>query len=278
MPNQNESLDVSAKSIDEAIEQGLRQLGLSREQVNIEIISEGKRGIFGLGSEEATVRLVPKVEEEAESPQPEAPLEPGVAETSVEEQSLAEPVAAQIDAETDEEAAPAPTSEPKQAEAMADKDQAVAEIATEYLSGLLDRMGVEAEITTREGADLVDPGEKPPLVLDITGNDLGILIGRRSETLQALQYMVRLMISKRMGSWQGVVIDVESYRARRRRSLHQMANRMAERAITNHERVVMEAMSAYERRIIHVTLRDHPDVITKSIGRDNNRKVTIIPK
>jgi spoIIIJ-associated protein len=128
------------------------------------------------------------------------------------------------------------------------------------------------------GTDMIEPGEKAPLVLDVTGKDLGILIGRRSETLQALQYMVRLMVSKEMGSWQRVVVDVESYRARRRQSLRQMAQRMAERAIASRERVVMEAMSAYERRIIHVALRDHPAVFTKSIGRENNRKVTIIPK
>ena len=104
------------------------------------------------------------------------------------------------------------------------------------------------------------------------------MIGRRSETLQALQYMVRLMVSKDMGSWQRIVVDVESYRSRRRKSLQRMARRMAERATNNQERVVLEAMTPYERRIIHITLRDHPAVYTKSIGQDNNRKVTIIPK
>jgi spoIIIJ-associated protein len=160
--------------------------------------------------------------------------------------------------------------------AAADKD--MANIAAKYLEGLLWRMGIQAKITTRLGQELVEPGERAPLVLDISGQDLGVLIGRRSETLQALQYMVRLMVSKEMGRWQQIVVDVESYRSRRRRSLEQMAHRMAERAIANRERVVMEAMSAYERRIIHVALRDHPAVFTKSIGRDNNRKVTIIPK
>jgi spoIIIJ-associated protein len=156
--------------------------------------------------------------------------------------------------------------------------QDVGAVAANYLHQLLEHMGVEAEIATRWGEDLVETGEKAPLVLDVTGKDLGILIGRRSETLQALQYMVRLMVSKELGSWQRIVVDVESYRARRRQSLRQMAQRMAERAVANRERVVMEAMSAYERRIIHVALRDHPAVFTKSLGRENNRKVTIIPK
>jgi spoIIIJ-associated protein len=139
-------------------------------------------------------------------------------------------------------------------------------------------MGIEADIVVRPAPDLVDPGDEAPLVLDITGRDLGILIGRRNETLQALQYVVRLMVSKEMGSWQRIVVDVESYRSRRRQTLHQIARRMAERAVANRERVVLEAMPPYERRIIHMTLRDHPSVTTKSIGRENNRKVTIIPK
>ncbi|MCB0212608.1 MAG: KH domain-containing protein, partial [Anaerolineae bacterium] len=162
--------------------------------------------------------------------------------------------------------------------AATDSDSDVANIAKSYLEELLEYMGIEATVTPRIAPDLVDPGEEPPLVLDVTGKDLGILIGRRSETLQALQYMVRLMVSKDMQSWQRIVVDVESYRARRRRSLSQMAKRMAERAVASGERVVMESMSAYDRRIIHVALRDHPDVFTKSIGRESNRKVTIIPK
>ncbi|MDX1520756.1 MAG: R3H domain-containing nucleic acid-binding protein, partial [Anaerolineae bacterium] len=118
----------------------------------------------------------------------------------------------------------------------------------------------------------------PPLVLDVTGSDLGILIGRRSETLRALQYMVRLMVSKEMSHWTPIVIDVESYRVRRRNSLRQLAEKMADRAAKSQRKVVMESMPAYERRIIHITLRNHPDVITKSVGSDDNRKVTIIPK
>jgi spoIIIJ-associated protein len=116
------------------------------------------------------------------------------------------------------------------------------------------------------------------LVLDITGNDLGILIGRRSETLQSLQYMVRIMVSKETSSWHPIVVDVEAYRVRRRRSLLQMAEKMAERAATTHKRVVLEAMPPHERRIIHLALKSHPAVFTKSVGSEDSRKVTIIPK
>lgn len=151
-------------------------------------------------------------------------------------------------------------------------------VAANYLSGLLERMGIKAQVTARVVPELVEENEKPPLVLDITGNDLGILIGRRSETLQVLQYMVRLMVSKHFNRWEPVVVDVESYRLRRRRSLHQMAETMAERAISTGRRVVLEAMPAHERRLIHLALRDHPKVYTKSVGNDESRKVTIAPK
>jgi spoIIIJ-associated protein len=89
---------------------------------------------------------------------------------------------------------------------------------------------------------------------------------------------MRLMVSKELGSWQPLVVDVESYRARRRQSLRNMAQRMADRAVANQERVVLEAMPAYERRIIHIALRDNPSVTTQSIGHEKNRKVTILPK
>jgi spoIIIJ-associated protein len=139
-------------------------------------------------------------------------------------------------------------------------------------------MGIQAKVTHRYGADLVEADEAAPLVLDVTGGDLGILIGRQSETLQALQFMVRTMVSKETGEWQPIVVDVESYRARRRQSLRRLAEKMAERVVATHKKVVLEAMPAHERRIIHITLRDHPAVTTKSVGSDDNRKVTIIPK
>jgi spoIIIJ-associated protein len=271
MTNQNESLDVSAKTIEEAIEQGLSRLGLSRDQVEIQILNEGKRGILGFGSEDATVRLIPKHPLIEETPAARPAIIPVEAEPEV------EPI-------VEEEAPPVIPSlqidEPEESEQddIPAHDRRALEIAEKHLAELLQLMGIEADIVVRPAPDLVDPGDEAPLVLDITGRDLGILIGRRNETLQALQYVVRLMVSKELGSWQRIVVDVESYRSRRRQTLHQIAKRMAERAVANRERVVLEAMPPYERRIIHMTLRDHPSVTTKSIGRENNRKVTIIPK
>ncbi|HMQ50598.1 MAG TPA: RNA-binding cell elongation regulator Jag/EloR [Anaerolineae bacterium] len=271
---ERESLDVSAKTVEEAIQVGLRQLNLTRDQVDVEIITEGKKGLFGLGAEDAIVRLKPKVQA-APPPLPEpqpvvsAPVEEEETFQAVTEDSEVSEDDFQLADEADFEMPGGPEAE---------LDADVEALAKLHLENLLSLMDIRAEVTTRLGEDLVDPGDEPPLVLDITGKDLGILIGRQSETLQAIQYMVRLMISKETRSWQRVVVDVESYRARRRSSLKQMALRMAERVASSGERVVMEAMPAYDRRIIHMTLRDHPDVLTRSVGRDSNRKVTIIPK
>jgi spoIIIJ-associated protein len=285
MPNQNESLDVNAKTVDEAIEQGLNQLGLTRDQVDIQIINEAKRTLFGFKSEEALVRLTPRSQakdslSEAESSPPDTdpPDEITVSETDESASLQPDETPLELEGKTAEETLSVESPDGTISAEDGDLKQKVAEIGQESLAGLLEHMGIKAKITTRMAPDLVDPGEEPPLVLDVTGKDLGILIGRRNETLQALQYMVRLMVNKRMASWQRIVVDVESYRARRRNSLRKIANRMAERAVTNGERVVLEAMPAYERRLIHIALRNHPAVFTKSIGRDKNRKVTIIPK
>lgn len=269
MPEKEKNLDVNAKSVEEAVEQGLAQLGLTKDQVDIEILSEGKRGLFGLGSEEATVRLTPKGQSQPDDETPPSSAETPAPETPAADENDEADEVTDSHIEPDEaEAAPAPESD----------DKTVEKIGVDYLSELLQHMGVEATVETRYATDLAEPDEDPPLVFDVIGQDLGILIGRRNETLQALQYMVRLMVSKEMGSWQPIIIDVESYRARRRASLRKLAKRMADKAVKSNQRVVLEAMPAYERRIIHIVLRDHPDVITKSIGRDNNRKITIIPK
>ena len=190
MSNQNaESLDVSAKTVEEAIEQGLAQLNLSQDEVHIEILKEGRRGVFGLGAEEAEVRLTRKQEKPTvagESPS-EADISPPPEPTT--ESSAQETTVSEVDTPS-EEPGDLPTAETN-----------VEQIAVRYLSGLLKRMGLdEARIKTRIATDLVEEGEKPPLVLNITGQDLGILIGRRSETLQALQYMLRLMVSKEVSS------------------------------------------------------------------------------
>ncbi len=247
MEEKRRSVDASGKTVDEAIAKGLAELGAEQDEVEIEILSQGSRGVLGIGAEEARVRLY--------LIEPEIEFLPEVPEVVAEE-----PVAE----------APPPQEEPEQEQPE--------DVARELLQGLLDRMGIEARVSTRWGDDLVEEGEEPPLVLDITGDDLGILIGRRGATLADLQFIVRLMISHRLHRRINLVVDVEQYKVRRRHTLQQLATRMAERVSFGGQPVALEAMPAYERRIIHMSLRDHPDVDTVSVGEGERRKVTIVPK
>lgn len=263
MPGGNASLESSAKTVEEAIEHGLAVMGLSPEEVEIEVLNKGSRGVFGLGAEDAVVRLTAKAPRRAPAARP-APVEE-MPEVEVEPE---------VEAELEIEAEP----EPQRPTAAELEDGAVGPLAAAMLEKLLTLMSIQARVEAGPGTDLVEEGEAPSLVLNIRGEDLGILIGRRGETLGALQYMLRLMLSRELGRWEPVVVDVESYRVRRRRSLRQLAQRMADRVAFSRRKVVLEAMPAYERRIIHLALRDHPSVVTQSIGEGQNRKVTILPK
>jgi spoIIIJ-associated protein len=245
------SVDISAKTVEEAIERGLSELGLARDQVEIEIVNSGRSGVLGFGAEDAQVRITPLIVRTALDEEP--------------------PLAIVEDVE-------APDAAAEQATEPTPADSSVAGLASELLQGLLDRMRVRAQVIARVGDDLAEEEEEPSLILDVTGDDLGILIGRRGETLRALQYMTRLMLSRRLERWEPVVVDVESYRVRRRRSLRQLAQRMAERVAFSRQQVVLEAMPANERRIVHIALRKHPQVITQSIGEGERRRVTIVPK
>ncbi len=148
------------------------------------------------------------------------------------------------------------------------------------LKAVLERMKYKVQVVERDPADLngYDEQDEPTLVLDIRGNDLSALIGRRGETLEGLQYLVRLLVAKELGHYLHVVLDVEGYKAHRAQMLKQLALRMAERVATTHKPAALEPMPANERRIVHLALRDHTQVRTESVGLGENRKVTIIPQ
>jgi spoIIIJ-associated protein len=157
-------------------------------------------------------------------------------------------------------------------------DEQVLPMAQQVLQEMLDKLKVKASVLGRwaEAVDEQDEEEGPPLVLDIRGDDLGVLIGRRGETLGALQYLTRLIVSSQAHRGVNLVVDVEGYKARREQQLRQLALRMAERVASTRKPIALEPMPPYERRIVHLTLRDHPVVTTESVGRDEDRKVTII--
>jgi spoIIIJ-associated protein len=253
------SVVASGKTVEDAITNGLEMLRVRRDQVDIEVITPGSRGVLGFGAENARVKLLVKLPPEPE-PEPEPIIEPKLEPEPKPLEIVAEPPSPveQLEPGTDEEAA--------------------GEVGKEVLTEILRLMNVRASVEITVGHELADEGQPPPIVLNITGEDLGILIGRRGDTLRALQYLVRLMVSHRLKHWTNLVVDVENYVIRRRRTLESLAQRVADQALRQGRMQALEPMPAYERRIIHVTLRKNPAVTTQSVGEGERRKVTIIPK
>jgi spoIIIJ-associated protein len=266
----NESLkpiDITASSLEEAIDDGLHHLGLTRDDVIIEIIEEGSRGVLGMGSRDAVVRLTPlkppRYPEPEEIPEPlpvpddeipDEPFYPVDEDGEDEEQSYQAGRQTAVDLTMEEEA----------------------RISAETLRELLSQMEIHAEVETYR-ADAESPDEEPPWVLDIHGPDLGILIGRRGETLNAVQYITRLIVSRELQRRANIVVDVEGYKMRREQSLRKLAKRMADQARRMGRTVTLEPMPPNERRIIHIALREDRSVSTESVGTGDQRKVTIIP-
>lgn len=263
MSPENTTLEIIALSVEEAVAKGLNQLGLPEEAVEIEVLDTGSKGFLGLGTRQARVRLRIKefTKKGQMEPQPAAEIPARV------------PV--RIKAETPVRAA---VDEPRQdAPAGELSDEQVLRIAEQVTGELLERMHVRARLK----AQIVPPhdeNDQPMVLVEVQGDDLSILIGRRSETLNALQYITSLIVAKEAGRWVPLMIDVQGYRARRERQLRVLARRMAEQVVHTGKKSALEPMPANERRIIHLELRDHPDVMTESVGEEPNRKVTIFLK
>jgi spoIIIJ-associated protein len=151
-------------------------------------------------------------------------------------------------------------------------------VAKEVLEKLLGLFGVEGKVKSETQSATEENEEGPVVSLDIAGEDLGILIGRRGQTLSALQYVVRLIVGRQIETWVPIVIDVEGYKERRARALQSFALDMAERVKARGAPFTLEPMPPYERRIVHMTLSNHSYVTTESIGQGEERKVVIRPK
>ncbi len=271
-------VDITASTVEEAIDTGLEMLGLTRSQAEVEILAHPRAKILGFGGRDALVRIkkqgfvVPEpVEEKKEEPKPASP-----APTAEPKKQAPKPVAkAEPTPKKAPEAAPAAVKPADQGD-LSEDDQVVA-VAIEVVTELLEKMRIQAEVS----AHFVEPEDELDeklLWVDVEGNDLSILIGRRSETLNALQYISSLIINKQMGKLIPLMIDVQGYRDRRTNQIKGLALRMAEQCVKQNRRQMLEPMSAHERRIVHLALRNHPDVYTESVGEGSSRKVTILPK
>jgi spoIIIJ-associated protein len=170
-----------------------------------------------------------------------------------------------------------PESPSSNSSTLAPAEAGIERVARETLEELLAQMRVKAQVELR-WEEASEPGESRTLVLNVLGDDLTLLIGRRGETLSALQYITRAIVARQSGEPINIVVDVEGYKYRREQQLRRLAQRMAEQAVARGRTVVLEPMPPNERRLIHLALRDNPDVRTESVGEGDRRKVTIVPK
>ena len=259
-----ESVEVSAKNVDEAIDIALSDLELKRSQVSIEILTPGKPGLFGLGGEQARVRVTALEEGTARPMQEEQPDEGAYEEEPPRREERQE-----------REPRPAERGDPIE---IKDLDSEEVETATEFLRRLIEGMDIDAEVTVREPETAADGEGRASAVLDIEGDDLGLLIGRRGTTLSALQYMVNVMLTRKMNSRVIITVDVERYHRRREETLQNLAQRMADRVSNSGRPMTLEPMPASERRIIHLALSEDEDIVTGSVGQGDERKVVIRPR
>ena len=213
-----ETVIRTARTVEEAEELALKELGVDRNEVEVEVLSRGKAGFLGIGAEQARVRV-----------------------TRISEASGGGGNAATL--------------------------------AMDTVNRTLAAAGVNVVSTLRSAHD--DEAGGP--IIDLNGDDSGLLIGRRGQTLQALQFLVNLMVRNKLQEDVRVVLDVEGYRQRREASLRDMATKVAGRVVQTGRSITLEPMAAADRRIIHVSLADNPGVTTESVGVGDDRKVTILP-
>ncbi|MCL1796445.1 MAG: protein jag [Clostridia bacterium] len=326
------SIEVSARTIEEAIGAGLAKLGCSLADCKVEIVQEGAKGLFGVfGSKPATVRLTPLVLDELEmeslgidlqsaldTPEPvrakdgskrdkvsaaktesspprkektKQPPKTTSASASKSQSAIERFKSAPLPGQTKPEPSSARTDngshQPRRVREPADKaehapieapvniavhdPETMEGIAQSFLLGVTRGMGVDVQIDMRRS-------EEGHIYATMYGDTLGILIGRRGETLDALQYLTSLQINKGRDDYTRITLDTENYRAKREDALVRLASRMANRAVKTGRKVALEPMNPYERRILHSSLQENPNVSTHSEGDEPYRHVVVVPQ
>lgn len=294
--------EFSGKSVEEATAEGLRRLGVRADEADVEIVSRGSRGLFGIGSEPAVVRIrVHSAPQAPVAPAPAAPANPGaspsVPPTPIapsappsapasaplpravvpQPAALAPARAADTAPETGSAAGEVAMAEEVPAPPSPERDAQVVEMASEMLDTMVRLMGFTGTVSAEwRDADAITDDRH--LLLSVHGQNLSALIGRRGETLENMQYLLRLMVNQKMHRWLNIIVDVEDYRAKRVEHLTHLAQRMADQVADTGRSFALEPMPPNERRIIHLALRDHPRVFTESTGDAERRKVNIFPR
>jgi spoIIIJ-associated protein len=276
------TVEASGKTLEEAIQKALDELGLEEDEVDIEILSEGSKGVLGLGSEEARVRVtsLPYEDEDYDEGYDEE-----AAGEEFEEDEIAPPGNRRFEPEPAGVGRRPPPAfqEAPRVRQFDPEAEPFAEFARQTLSDLLERMDMPAEVSLDAAEFDDDPSAGsgqalPSIELSVSGESMGILIGRHGDTLAALQFLLGLLVSRKAERRVRVIVDVEGYRERRARMLRDMAMRAAERAQRYRQPIFLDPMAPAERRIVHMTLADHPGVSTHSVGEGDSRRVVVSPR
>lgn len=282
--NERTTLEVIAPTVEEAIQQGLDQLGLTADAVSVEVLDSGSKGLFGLGGRQVRVRLSVAPQKSEEPPAAKKESKPKLAPKAIPAQKAeskpkaekpAKPRAERKAPQPKAEAKPEPQPAPQAPKVNVEADD-VLNMAEEVVSKLIHHMGLTAQVSAHY--DESDSADRRSIQVDVRGDDLSALIGRRAETLAAFQHIASLIVGKEIQQWTQLVVDVEGYRARREQQIRQLANRLADQVTRTGRKTTMEPMPSSERRVVHIELRGHPAVKTESSGEEPYRKVVILPK
>ena len=230
------TLEKSGRTEDDAINAALKELGLDRDDVSVEIVERAKSGFLGIGASPAVVRVSYEAPDEKPAPAAEKPAE---------------------------KVASAPA-----APALAADEPAEYAAIRAFLTGLLDRMGVKADIA-------IAPRENGGINVDLSGSNMGAIIGRRGETLDAIQHLTNYVVNRGSDTHLHISVDAENYRSKREESLTKLAEKMAEKAIKYKRSMALEPMNSYERHVIHTALQNYEGVTTSSTGVEPNRRVVV---
>lgn len=264
-------MDFSEKwgtDVEEAVKLALIDLRLSREEVEVTVLEEPSRGFFGIGAKLAKVRVEPKKKEEKEEP---VQVEKKEAEKKTplkqEEKREKKP----DNRKSEKKKKDKNKKEKRNSIIPREPEDNMVEVqehpALEFLKDTTEKMGLTLDITAKVGSNSI--------FINIQGKDSGTIIGKRGQTLDAIQYLTSLVVNKENEKYIRVVVDAENYRSKREKTLEQLANRLADKVVRTGKSVRLEPMNPYERKVIHATLQQNPDVTTKSEGEEPYRRVII---
>lgn len=260
------SIEATGKTLDLAIQAGLTKLQMDRDSVSVEVLEQPRSGFFGIGAVPAKVKLTYEVPDPVPEKKPEPVPQPKA------EAPKAQPKAPKTELPKPQpKAAPKPQPEmpkPQPVPHTPAPEGSVEERIETFMKGLMEHMGSDAiPVATKSGDDTYS--------VELQGNSLGMLIGRRGDTLDAIQHITNYAVNHGQGKRVRINVDAENYRKKREESLIRLANKVAGKVSRSRRNITLEPMNAYERHVIHAALQDYPDVTTYSTGTEPGRRIVV---